>query len=76
MELTISQVGKRWFIVCGKEVQVEATYEIWEDWKDDWKRKKRWVVTGKGSKRYRVQIVEALEEYLRTQTVRSPNHEQ
>jgi hypothetical protein len=65
MEFEINQVGKRWFIVTGEKVQVEATYSITEDWRDNWKRKRKWTLTGKGAKRYKSELVTALNESLK-----------
>jgi hypothetical protein len=64
MELEINQVGKRWFIVTGKKIQVEASYSITEDWRDNWKRKRKWTLTGKGAKRYKNELTASLEETL------------
>lgn len=62
MNIDVNKVGKRWFICKGDGIDVEATYSIWTDWKDQWKMKKKWSITGKGSKKYREQIIAAADE--------------
>lgn len=59
--IEVNQVGKRWFIVTGKGISVEASYGIMEDWRDDWKRKRKWNLIGTGSKKNRDKIVGLLE---------------
>lgn len=71
MEFEISQVGNRWFIVCDKETQikvhVEASYgyqTLYE--KPDYQARtlRKWVLTGKGSKRYRDELITALNTHI------------
>jgi hypothetical protein len=69
-EVLSQQVGKRWFklLAFGDPtripiVQAEASYSVkdqyWPNSKDH--GKKVWTITGKGSKKYRNQIIDHLE---------------
>lgn len=78
MKVEVNQVGKRWFLCTDSKIDVEATYtkgtnivhnpsrsinagyDVY-----DWVPTKRWVLTGKGAKKHRSQIISAIETHLR-----------
>ncbi|KWX79943.1 hypothetical protein [Paenibacillus jilunlii] len=64
MNIDVNKVGKRWFICKGDGIDVEATYSHWVDWKNGWKTKRKWTITGKGSKKYRTEIIEQAEKQM------------
>lgn len=77
MILFVNQVGKRWFLVTGKGVDVEASFAVGINHVEnpeqsrvagykvyDWVPKKRWTLTGKGARKHRDFVIEAISSML------------